>query len=304
LTFAGKSKERFKIMPVTSEVVGAKITRQVLDSLENTPNERLKTLMTALVQHLHAFIREVEPTEAEWMEAIQFLTRTGQMCDDTRQEFILLSDTLGVSMLVDAVNHQAPEGNSESTIMGPFYRDGAEDMPGGANISKDGKGEPAVVQGRVTASDGTPIVGAILDVWEGGSNGLYEQQDSDQPDMNLRGRFRTDKDGYYCFVGIKPVSYPIPADGPVGQMMRALERRYYRPGHIHMIVRAEGYAPLTTHIFVRGDENLASDPVFGVKESLIADFVPNHSEQEATKYGVSVPFYTVNYDFALKPLVN
>lgn len=289
-------------MPVTNEVVGAQITQNVLESIQNTPDARLKEIMTSLIQHLHAFIREVDLTEEEWMAGIQFLTRVGQMCDDKRQEFILLSDTLGVSMLVDAVNHQSAEGSTENTIFGPFYREGAEEMPAGGNISKDGKGEPAVVQGRVISTEGTPIAGAVVDVWEGGANGLYEQQDPDQPDMNLRGKFRTDSEGYYRFVAIKPVSYPIPDDGPVGQMMRALTRPHYRPGHIHLLITADGYAPLTTHIFVKGDQFLVSDPVFGVKDSLIADFVPNYSEEEATRYGLSLPFYTVDYDFVLKPL--
>src|SRR5690349_6206461 len=190
-------------MPATNEVVGAKITQNVLDSIQNTKDARLKVIMSGLIQHLHAFIREVELTEEEWMFGIEFLTRTGQMCDDKRQEFILLSDTLGVSMLVDSVNHRTAEGSTENTIFGPFYREGAEEMPAGANINKDGKGEPAVVQGRVLATDGTPIAGAILDVWEGGANGLYEQQDPDQPEMNLRGKFRTDSQGYYRFVGIR-----------------------------------------------------------------------------------------------------
>ncbi len=288
-------------MSVTNEVVGAQITQNVLNSIANTPNARLKTVMTALIQHLHAFIREVELTEEEWMSSLLFLTRTGQISDDKRQEFILLSDTLGVSMLVDAVNHKSAEGSTENTIFGPFYREGAEEMPTGANISKDGKGEPAVVQGRVLSSDGTPIAGAVLDIWEGGENGLYEQQDEAQPDMNLRGKFRTDSNGYYRFVAIKPVSYPIPFDGPVGQMLQAMVRQYFRPGHIHVVVKAEGYTPVTTHIFARGDTYLGTDPVFGVKDSLIADFVLNHSENEATSYNVEVPFYTADFNFVLRP---
>jgi hydroxyquinol 1,2-dioxygenase len=289
-------------MTVTNEVAGAKITQNVLDSLENTPNPRFKEIMTGLIQHLHTFIREVELTEEEWMAAIQFLTRTGQMCDEKRQEFILLSDTLGVSMLVDAVNHHSAEGSTENTIFGPFYREGAEEMPAGASINKDGKGEPAVVQGRVLATNGTPVANALLDVWEGGANGLYEQQDDEQPEMNLRGKFRTDSQGYYRFVAIRPVAYPIPGDGPVGQMLKAMARYNYRPGHIHLLVKAEGYTPLTTHIFARGDEYLKSDPVFGVKDSLVADFVLNDSEEEAARYGVSAPFYTAEFDFVLRPL--
>jgi catechol 1,2-dioxygenase len=291
-------------MSVTNEVAGAKITQNVLDSIANTPDARLKKVMTALIQHLHAFIREVDLTEEEWMTGIQFLTSTGKICDDKRQEFILLSDTLGVSMLVDAVNHQSEEGSTENTIFGPFYREGAEEMPMGANINRDGRGETAVVQGRVLATDGSPIAGAVLDVWETGANGLYEQQDDTQPDMNLRGKFRTDDKGYYRFVAIKPVSYPIPFDGPVGQMLRAMARPYYRPGHIHLLVKAEGYSTLTTHVFASGDEYLGADPVFGVKDSLVADFVLNHSSEDATRYGVNAPFYTAEFDFVLRPLVS
>lgn len=288
-------------MTVTNEVAGAKITQNVLDSLENTPNPRLKEVMTSLIQHLHAFVRDVNLTEEEWMASLMFLTRTGQMCDDKRQEFILLSDVLGVSMLVDAVNHRAGEGSTENTIFGPFYREGAVELPMGASINLDGKGDPAVVQGRVLSTSGEPIANAVLDVWEGGHNGLYEQQDDEQPEMNLRGKFRTDENGYYRFVAIRPVSYPIPDDGPVGELLRGLKRKHYRPGHIHMLVKADGYYPVTTHIFGSGDEFLTSDPVFGVKESLIADFVRNDSAEDATRYGVSAPFYTADFNFILRP---
>jgi len=286
---------------ISKEAVEEKITQNVLNSLEQTPDPRLKTIMTALISHLHGFVREVELTEAEWFYAIQFLTRVGQMCDDKRQEFILLSDTLGVSMLVDAINHPSNEGNTENTVFGPFYRGGAQELPLGANISQDGKGEPAVVRGRVLNTKGEPIANALLDVWETNENGLYEQQDPDQPDMNLRGKFHSDNQGIYYFVGIKPVSYGIPTDGPVGEMLRGTARHPFRPAHIHLLVSAEDYAPVTTHLFVRGDEYLGSDAVFGVKDSLIVDFVQNDSVEEAARYQLKAPFYTVEYDFILKP---
>jgi hydroxyquinol 1,2-dioxygenase len=277
------------------------ITRNVLNSMAQAPNARLKEVMSSLITHLHAFIREVNLTEAEWMQGIQFLTRTGQMCDDRRQEFILLSDVIGVSMLVDAINHRAEDGATESTVFGPFYREGARELPPGATISLDGRGEPAVVMGRVLSTDGTPIPGALLDVWETDENGLYEQQDPEQPDMNLRGKFRTDSQGRYCFVGIKPVSYPIPDDGPVGQLLRALGRHPYRPAHIHLLISAEGFVPVTTHLFVKGDPYLDSDAVFGTKDSLVVDFIRHDSDEEAAQYHVNAPFYTVEYDFVLKP---
>ncbi len=280
------------------------ITQNVLDSMTDTPDLRLKQVMTGLIAHLHAFIREVELTEEEWMRGIQFLTRTGQMCDERRQEFILLSDVTGTSMLVDAINHRASGGATENTVLGPFYRAGARELPMGANISQDGRGEPAVVSGRVLSGDGSPIAGALLDVWETDENGLYEQQDPEQPDMNLRGKFRTDQEGRYCFVGIKPVSYAIPTDGPVGQLQSALGRHPFRPAHIHLRVSAEGFAPVTTHLFVKGDLYLSSDAVFGTKDSLVVDFARVTSEEEAARYGVRAPFYTVTYDFVLQPQGN
>lgn len=278
------------------------ITQNVLDSIAHAPDLRLKQVMSSLVSHIHTFIREVELTQEEWALGIQFLTRTGHMCDEKRQEFILLSDVTGVTMLVDAINHRLPDGATESTIFGPFYREGASELPMGATISKDGHGEPVVVTGRVLSTDGTPIPDALLDVWETGENGLYEQQDPGQPEMNLRGKFRTDSEGYYCFVGIKPISYSIPDDGPVGQLLRTLGRHPFRPAHIHLLISADGFAPVTTHLFVKGDPYLDSDAVFGTKDSLVVDFIRHESDEEAAHYHVTVPFYRVEYDFVLKPL--
>ena len=278
------------------------ITRNVLDSMANTPNPRLKQVMTSLIIHLHTFIREVELSQEEWALGIQFLTRAGQICDEKRQEFILLSDITGTSMLVDAINHRLSEGATESTVFGPFYREGAPELPMGATISQDGRGEPAVVAGQVRSTNGTPIAGALLDVWETDENGLYEQQDPEQPDMNLRGKFRTDHEGRYFFVGIKPVSYAIPDDGPIGQLLRALSRHPFRPAHIHLLVSADGFMSVTTHLFVKGDPYLDSDAVFGTKDSLVVDFIRHTSEEEAARYHVTAPFYTVHFDFVLKPL--
>ena len=276
------------------------ITQNVLDSMAQAPDPRLKKVMTSLISHLHDFIREVELTQEEWALGVQFLTRTGHMCDEKRQEFILLSDISGVTMLVDAINHRFPDEATESTIFGPFYREGAPELAMGASISKDGLGEPVVLTVRVLSTDGTPIPDALLDVWETDENGLYEQQDPEQPEMNLRGKFRTDSQGRYCFVGIKPVSYAIPDDGPVGQLLRALGRHPFRPAHIHLLISANGFAPVTTHLFVKGDQYLDSDAVFGTKDSLVVDFIRRDSEEEAARYQVSVPFYRVEYDFILK----
>lgn len=276
------------------------ITQNVVDSMAQAPDLRLKQVMTSLISYLHAFIREVELTQEEWALAVEFFTRTGQMCDEKRQEFILLSDITGVTMLVDAINHRMPGGATESTIFGPFYREGAQELPMGATISKDGRGEPVVVTGCVLSTQGVPIPGALLDIWETDENGLYEQQDPEQPDMNLRGKFRSDSAGRYCFTGIKPVSYAIPDDGPVGQLLRALGRHPFRPAHIHLLISADRFAPLTTHLFVKGDPYLGSDAVFGTKDSLIVDFIRHDSEEEAAKYHVTAPFYKVEYDFVLK----
>lgn len=276
------------------------ITDRVLNSMAGAANPRLRFVMERLVTHLHDLIREVELTEDEWLAAIQFLTRTGQLCDERRQEFILLSDVLGASMLVDDLNHSASSHATASTVLGPFYRPGARELPYGASISQDGRGEPAVVMGRVLAPDGTPLPGAQLDIWETSEDGLYEQQDPTQPDMNLRGRFRTDAEGRYKFVGIKPASYPIPDDGPVGQLLRALGRHPYRPAHIHFIVTAEGYQPLTTHLFVSGDPYLTSDAVFATRDSLVVDFMRHDSPAEAATHSVTAPFYFVNFDFELQ----
>lgn len=236
-------------------------------------NPRLRRIMSSLVEHLHDFVKDVELTEAEWEIAVDFLTRTGQICSDTRQEFILLSDVLGVSMLVDAINHRAPEGATETTVFGPFHVADAPERTLGENISLDGKGETCRYFGRVLDLDGNPIIRASVDVWSDNEEGFYDvQQPGIQPPMNNRGVFRTDVEGRYWFRGIKPVSYPIPDDGPVGQLLAQLGRHPYRPAHMHFLVGAPGYDSVTTHIFVAGDSYLESDAVFGVKQSLIVDY--------------------------------
>jgi hydroxyquinol 1,2-dioxygenase len=277
----------------------ATVTDAVLATLGGARDVRLRDLVSSLTRHLHAFVREVEPTEAEWLAGIRFLTAVGQMCDERRQEFILLSDTLGVSILVDAISHRKPAGATPSSVLGPFYREGAPDLGPGASLAGDTPGEPVIVSGRVTAVDGTPLAGALLDVWQTAPTGRYDVQDPARRGMNLRGRFRADPAGRYAFRTVKPVSYPIPEDGPVGHMLRALARHPYRPAHIHFIVRAEGHDPLTTMLFVGGDPYLDSDAVFGVKSALVVDFVRHDSPEEAEAHGVTAPFHTVAYDFAL-----
>lgn len=254
---------------------------------------RLRTIMTSLIKHLHTFIKDVELTEEEWAKAIAFLTQTGQMCGDERQEYILLSDVLGASMLVDAINNRRPQGATESTVFGPFHVEGAPVRDMGDCISLDGKGESCLFEGRILDLNGKPITGAKLDVWADNAEGFYDVQQPDvQPQWNNRGIFITGDDGRYHFVGSKPVSYPIPDDGPVGKMLAALGRHPYRPAHIHFMISAPGYQKLVTHTFVGGDEYLTSDTVFGVKESLVAPF-------ERTENGATL--WSSNFDFVLAP---
>ncbi|MTE01951.1 6-chlorohydroxyquinol-1,2-dioxygenase [Paracoccus sp. YIM 132242] len=234
---------------------------------------RLATVMESLVRHLHDFVKDVGLTQEEWEYGIGFLTQTGQICSGERQEFILLSDVLGVSMLVDAINNRRPAGATENTVFGPFHVDGAPLRAMGDTISLDGKGESCLFEGRVLDLDGNPVEGATVDVWSDNADGYYDvQQPGIQPKWNNRGRFITGPDGAYAFRGIKPVSYPIPDDGPVGQMLGHLGRHPYRPAHMHYLVTAPGYQRLVTHTFVGGDEYLTSDAVFGVKDSLVAPY--------------------------------
>ena len=247
----------------SEEVVNARLGAET--------NPRLAEIMASLVKHLHAFAKDVELTQDEWGVAVDFLTRTGQMCSGNRQEFILLSDVLGFSMLVDAINHRRPSGATENTVLGPFHVEGAPEYPMGTNISLDGKGESCLFSGILRDIDGNPVEGAKIDVWCDNADGYYDVQQPDiQPQWNNRGVFITGADGIYSFRGIRPVAYPIPDDGPVGQMLAALGRHPNRPAHMHFLVSAPGYQTVVTHTFVQGDEWLTSDAVFGVKASLIA----------------------------------
>ena len=268
----------------------------------NAKSARLAQVMAALIPHLHAAIKEIEPTQAEWFDAIMFLTRTGQISNEWRQEWILLSDTMGVSMLVDAINNRKPSGASESTVLGPFHLPDAPELPLGADICLDQKGDPMLVKGRILALDGTPIPHAKLDVWQANDEGFYDvQQKGIQPDFNLRGVFRTNEKGEYWFKGVKPKFYPIPADGPVGQLMDLLGRHPFRPAHLHYIISAEGFDTLTTHIFDPDDPYIHSDAVFGVKQSLMAKFEPVTDPARQAAAGYAGAYYEVAHDFVLAP---
>jgi len=279
------------------------ITAEVLRRVEATPDPRTREIMLSLLKHLHAFIKEVRLTEPEWWKGIDFLTRTGHMCDDRRQEFILLSDTLGVSMVTDLMSNRKPAGATESTVFGPFHRDGAPEMPFGGDIARvDRGGVTTIISGRVLDLDGKPIAGALLDVWQVSADALYDSQEAELEGMNMRGLFRTDSEGRYQVRTRRPVHYQIPSDGPVGELLRATNRHPWRPAHTHFVISAEGYEAVTTHLFDSIDPYLNEDAVFGVKDSLIVKFEEHQTRDEAAKkYGIEPPFCTTEYDFVLAP---
>ena len=273
------------------------ITAAVIEQFGAATDPRLKRIMTSLVQHLHDFVRDAEPTFEEWSCAIDYLTRTGQTCTDKRQEFILLSDTLGISMLVDAINHRMPEGATETTVLGPFYVNGPPELPLGADVSGGMAGEPLLVEGTVSSSDGVPLAGAIVDIWQADGDGYYDVQQPDLEGMLLRARFRTDEAGRFRFRSIMPAYYPIPHDGPVGQMLAATKRHPNRPAHVHFMIAAPGHETLITHIFAADSPYLDSDAVFGVKNSLIAEFAHRPAGDAAER-----DHRYLAYDFGLKRL--
>lgn len=277
------------------------ITQAVLDRVAQAPDPRTRQIGLALVRHLHALVKEVEPSMAEWEAAIGFLTRTGQMCDDTRQEFILLSDTLGVSMLVDAINHRDADGATDTTVLGPFYVQDPAVFPLGSNISDGIKGEPLFVSGTVASADGTPLAGAAVDVWHSDADGYYDVQQMDElGGLAMRARLLADAQGRFHFWTIRPAAYPIPHDGPVGEMLAAQARHPYRPAHVHFMIHADGHDTLVTHVFVAGDRYLDSDVVFGVKDSLIREF-PSHPPGKAPDgRAMDRPYDSLHYDFRLK----
>lgn len=276
------------------------ITAAVLARMDQCQDARFKQVMGSLITHLHDFVRDVKLTESEWIGAIQFLTATGKAVTDKRQEFILLSDTLGVSILVITINNPASGGTSDSTVLGPYYWEGAPELPNGANLAVDVKGEPAFYSGRVLSEDGKPIAGAVLDIWSGDGAGTYDMQMEGDVGMKARGRIRTDANGAYSYRSIKPEYYPVPDDGPVGVMLRKMGRHPMRPGHIHMIVSAPGHHAITTHLFAAGSQYLDSDAVFGVKESLVTAYAKHPAGKAPDGSQIDTPYYTVNYDYRLR----
>jgi hydroxyquinol 1,2-dioxygenase len=276
------------------------ITRSVIDRFANTRNPRLKLIMQKLVQHLHDFIRDVDLTFDEWRIAIDYLTRVGKICSDSRQEFILLSDTLGASMLVDAINHRGRLGATETTVLGPFYVEGSPRLPSGSDISGNAVGEPLFFSGAVLSPGGRPLPNALIEVWQSDTDGYYDVQRSDQ--LSLRAAFRSGPEGEFSFWSIMPSCYPIPNDGPVGEMLQATNRHPYRPAHVHFMIAADGFEPLITHVFASGDKYLDSDAVFGVKSSLIRDFEPHPPSMAPDGRQMAAPWRSLWYEFRLKPL--
>jgi hydroxyquinol 1,2-dioxygenase len=279
------------------------LTTAVIRSFDDAPDPRAKFLLQELVKSLHEYVRNTDLTMEEWEFAIDFLTRTGQKCTDIRQEFILLSDVLGVSMLVDAVNHRDREGATETTVLGPFYVGEHKVTPHGTDISSDLPGERMFVQSRVTDINGKPLQGVPVDVWHADDDGFYDSQKPTYASQgpSSRARFITDADGRFFFRTILPCSYPIPTDGPVGEMIHATKRPAMRPAHVHFLVAAPGYQPLITHVFIDGDPNIDCDVVFGVKDELIATIEKRSDPLMPDGKPAPVPWHLMTYEFRMKP---
>ena len=277
------------------------ITKAVLAAQSDCKNPRLKELMTGIIEHLHNFAREYQLTEEEWVQGIQFLTDVGHITDDTRQEFILLSDTLGLSTLVTAQNHRKPEGCSEATVLGPFFVEGSPQYKNGDDISNGAHGQPCFVTGSVKSPDGKPIADAEILVWQSDDEGMYDVQRPELAHAQARGIIHSLSDGTFNFKSILAEPYPIPHDGPVGKMLENLGRHPWRPAHLHFMIRTPGYETLITHIFKAGGTYLDSDAVFGVRSSLIVDWKPNAPGVTPDGSKSDAEFYTVHYDFVLNP---
>lgn len=278
------------------------ITRAAIGRLARAKDPRFKRVMTSLIRHLHDFVRDVDLTEKEWMTAIEFLTDTGKACTGRRQEFILLSDTLGVSMLavmLAQARASTGKGATEATVQGPFYWEGAPEMPLGSDISNGVSGESAFYRGRITDTMGKPVANALIDVWSVDSGGLYDMQTGEE--MRARARLRSGADGRYSFWSVRPAHYPVPTDGPVGRMLRAMGRHAYRPAHVHFMVRARGHAPVITHVFDSRSKYLDSDAVFGVRTSLIGKFHKHNAGIAPDGRVMGSPYYTVDFDIRLAP---
>jgi hydroxyquinol 1,2-dioxygenase len=283
-------------MPYVTE---ANLTDVVLQRWKDISDPRLRQIMQSLIKHLHGFVREIEPTQAEWATAIDWLTRTGKMCSEKRQEFVLASDVLGVSMLVDAINHRQASEATPSTVEGPFHVANAPAIANGGSMAEGAPGVPCFVMGKVHGLSGEPIAGAVLDLWQTDGEGLYEdQRDTKGPWM--RGLYRTQADGSFLIHTVAPIGYTIPMDGTVGELMNSTNISHMRPAHIHFAVSAPGYEELVTHLFRRGDEYIETDVVYAVKEPLIVEFIQKPPGKAPTGETLATPFFEVRYDFVLQ----
>jgi hydroxyquinol 1,2-dioxygenase len=277
------------------------LTAEVVARLKETKDKRFREIMTSAVKHLHAFAREVHLTEEEWFEGIKFLTAVGQKCDDKRQEFILLSDILGLSMMIVALNHKTVPGATEATVLGPFFAHGAKEFGYGGDL-REGctvKGEDVWVSGKVTSLDGKPVPNATLDIWQAKADGIYDVQT--EGEFELRGRVKANGKGEYAFKSYKPKFYSVPIDGPVGKLIHASGNHHMRPAHMHAIVSAPGYQQVITHVFVEGDKYLDHDAVFAVKNSLVGKYRKVNDAAEAKRLGMPNPFIKLEWDFRLAP---
>ena len=262
---------------------------------------RTAELMSALVRHLHAFAREVRLTEAEWMAAIQWLNRTGQISNEKREEFILTSDVVGLSMLVVQMNHRLDDRATPATVLGPFHIEGSPELEYGADMSQGLPGTPLVLLGTVKDLDGNPVPGAVLDLWQADNEGLYESQHADVDEARLRAKYTTREDGSYCVRTVAPLGYTIPMDGPVGELISQTEISHFRPAHVHFLINVPGYEPLITHLFEEGADYLDSDVVFGVKEQLVVRYEKREPGPTPDGGTIDVPWFDARYDFVLQP---
>lgn len=270
----------------------------VLTSFDTAADPRTREILRAVTTHLHALVNELQPTQSEWEQAIDFLTAVGEKCDPTRQEFVLLSDVFGVSTLVETLNEH--DHGTQGTVLGPFHMTESPRRALGESIDLVGAGTPCLVTGTVTDIQGSPLSGAIIDIWQCNAEGFYDVQQPDmQPAGNGRGVFSADQDGRFWFRSVVPSHYPIPTDGPVGELLAAAGRHPYRPAHVHVIADAPGYNSLTTHLFVADSCYLDSDAVFAVKQSLIVDFVESTDADAAAQYGLPIPFRHAHFDIRL-----
>jgi hydroxyquinol 1,2-dioxygenase len=276
------------------------ITEEVLARYARTPDPRLREIMLSLIKHLHAFARDVNLTWKEWEEGLDFLYRTGEISGPGRNEFIILSDTLGLTMLTATMDKPTPPEATTPTLIGPFFIEHDEVMKNGEDISRGAAGDPFYCSGRVLDLDGKPVAGATVDVWHSDERGLYDVQTDFQKDgIWARGRFHTDKDGKFSFWSVRPVSYPVPSDGTAGLLIRSTTGEDWRPAHLHVRVEAKNFDTLITHLFPSGDPYLDRDAVFGVRPSLIVDYVRNEPGTAPDGTKVDKPFYTLDYDFVM-----